>query len=276
MLLNVRKVFQMPTATIASVRAWKVAPNIASPLGSLEALSTITRFAVDEPIYLSGEPAEFWYRIVSGACRTCAFTFDGSRQIVDFLRPGDLFGYDAEDMHSFSVEAIVSGTTVASYPRHCAERVADFDPHVARRIRELAFESVFRGQRRMLILGRATALEKISSFLLEMVDRFRARSAGPVTLPMSRYDIADYLAMAVETVSRALTSLRERSVIQFEGPRRMQIRDRRALEQASESSTSDARARPPFASSQREHDRQVDASDVGIVGRLRATLVAPS
>src|SRR6267142_708408 len=219
----------MPTPTIASVREWKVAPNIASPLGSLEALSTITRFAVDEPIYLSGEPAEFWYRIVSGACRTCAFSFDGNRQIVDFLRPGDLFGYDAEDMHSFSVEAIVSGTTVARYPRHSAERV--------------------------------TALEKVSSFLLEMVDRFRARSVGQVTLPMSRYDIADYLAMAVETVSRALTSLRERSVIQFEGPRRMQIRDRRALEQASESSTSDARARAPFASSHREHDRQVHASD---------------
>ncbi len=251
LLLNVRKVFQMPTPTIASVREWKVAPNIASPLGSLEALSTTTRFAVDEPIYLSGEPAEFWYRIVSGACRTCAFTFDGSRQIVDFLRPGDLFGYGAEDMHSFSVEAIVSGTTVARYPRHSAERVADFDPHVARRIRELAFESVFRVQRRMLILGRATALEKVSSFLLEMVDR-------------------------VETVSRALTSLRERSVIQFEGPRRMQIRDRRALEQASESSTSDARACPPFVSSQREHDRQVDASAVGIVGALRATLLAPS
>jgi hypothetical protein len=80
----------------------------------------------------------------------------------------------------------------------------------------------------------------------------------------------------VETVSRALTSLRERSVIQFEGPRRMQIRDRRALEQASESSTSNARARPPFASSQREHDVQVDASDVVIVGALRGTLVAPS
>jgi CRP/FNR family nitrogen fixation transcriptional regulator len=87
----------------------------------------------------------------------------------------------------------------------------------------------------MLILGRATALEKVSSFLLEMVDRFRTRPVGPVTLAMSRYDIADYLAMAVETVSRALTTLREKGVIQFESVRCVQIRDRGSLERVCES-----------------------------------------
>ena len=138
---------------------------MASPLGSLESMSTIARFSPGDLIYLRGDPADFWYRILSGACRKCAYGSDGSRQIVDFPRPGDLFGYDAQEVHAFSVEAIATNTTVARYPRHTAERVADSDPQVARRIRELAFGAVLRIQRRLLILGRATASEKVSSFL---------------------------------------------------------------------------------------------------------------
>ena len=208
---------------------WSVGSNLVSPLGSLESMSTIARFSPGDLIYLRGDPADFWYRILSGACRKCAYGFDGSRQIVDFPRPGDLFGYDAQEVHAFSVEAIASDTTVARYPRHNAERVADSDPQVARRIRELAFGAVLRVQRRLLILGRATALEKVSSFLLEMADSFRANSGGAVTLPMSRYDIADYLGMAVETVSRALTQLRTRRAIALRGVRRVQICNRPAL-----------------------------------------------
>jgi CRP-like cAMP-binding protein len=174
---------------------------------------------------------------------------------VDFLRPGDLFGYDALELHTFTVEAMASGTRVARYPRCKAEQVADSDPQVARRVRQLAFESVYRVQTRMLILGRATALEKVCNFLLEMADRFRARSEGAVTLPMSRYDIADYLAMAVETVSRALTNLRGRGVIQFEGVRRVKICDRDALESVLESPTSEVNSHRSLAArdSQRQH-----------------------
>ena len=200
------------------------------PLGSLDDLAAVRLFKVDESIYNYGQTAHSWYRIVSGAARKCAFTMDGSRQIVDFLRPGDLFGFATQEIHQFSVEAIVSGTKVARYPRHRAEQLADSDPLLARPIRELAFESVSRVHRRMVILGRASALEKVSTFLLEMTDRFGAESASAVSLPMSRYDIADYLAMAVETVSRALTSLRERGVIRFSAVRCVQICDRDALE----------------------------------------------
>ena len=242
----------MATSATASVQEWRASSNLASPLGSLESMSSIARFAPGDLIYLSGDPADFWYRILSGACRKCAYGLDGSRQIVDFLRPGDLFGYSAQDVHSFSAEAIVSGTTVARYPRRSAERVADSDPHVARRVRELAFGSVLRAQRRLLILGRATALEKVSSFLLEMVDRFRTRPVGPVTLPMSRYDIADYLAMAAETVSRALTNLREGGVIRFDSVRCLQIRDLESLEKFCESPMSGTRTRPLFSRAPQE------------------------
>jgi CRP-like cAMP-binding protein len=220
--------------TLATVSALGRSANatLPGPLGSLEALATIRPFNRGQPIYLREDAAGFWYRIVTGAGRKSAVTLDGTRQIVDFLRPGDFFGVDAQEFHQFSVEAIVSGAKVARYPRQRAERLADSDPEVARRIRELAFESVSRVHKRMVILGRASALEKVSTFLLEMADRFGAGSAGAVTLPMSRYDIADYLAMAVETVSRVLTSLRERGVIRFAAVRSVQICDRDALEGA--------------------------------------------
>jgi CRP/FNR family nitrogen fixation transcriptional regulator len=235
------------TPIAASIRKWMAGQIVTSPLGSLEEWSRVASFAVGESIYRNGEPVEYWYRILAGAARQCAFTLYGSRQIVDFLRPGDLFGYDAPNLHTFAVEAIASGTRVVRYPRLKAEQVADFEPQVAKQIRQLAFESVHRVQTRMLILGRATALEKVSSFLLEMADRFRARSDDAVTLPMSRYDIADYLAMAVETVSRALTNLRRMDVIHLEGVRCVRICDRDALERVIESFTHDVKSRPSIA-----------------------------
>lgn len=225
-------------------RKWKAGSATESTLGALENFSTIARFQRAEPIYRSGEAAEYWYRIVVGAGRKCALTYDGTRQIVDFLRPGDLFGYDAHDTHSFSVEALVSGTVVARYCRLKAEKLADSDPLIARRVRELAFESVGRVQSRMLILGRSTALGRVGSFLLETADRFTTGSGCPVALPMSRYDIADYLSMAVETVSRALTILRERGIIQFEGVRCVRICDRDSLKKANEGTSIESVTRP--------------------------------
>lgn len=225
-------------------RKWKPGSVTESELGALESISTFARFERGEPIYRDGEAAEYWYRIVAGAGRKCALTYDGTRQIVDFLRPGDLFGYDAHDTHSFSVEALVSDTVVARYCRLRAEKLADSDPLIARRVRELAFESVGRVQSRMLILGRSTALGRVGSFLLETADRFTAESGSPVALPMSRYDIADYLSMAVETVSRALTILRERGIIQFEGVRCVRICDRDALRKANDGMSIESITRP--------------------------------
>jgi CRP/FNR family nitrogen fixation transcriptional regulator len=185
----------MATSATGSIFEWRASSNAGGPLGSLETMSTITRFSLGDVIYLSGDPADFQYRILSGACRRCAYRIGGGGQILDFLRPGYLFGYESQIVHSFSAEAIVSSSMVARHPRCDAERVDDSDPLLARRIGELAFGSVRRSQRRLLILGRATELEKVSSFLLEITDCFRARPIGTVTLPMSRYDIADYLAL---------------------------------------------------------------------------------
>jgi CRP/FNR family transcriptional regulator, nitrogen fixation regulation protein len=203
-------------------------------LGALEHLASRARYEIGESIYRYNDPIEHWFRIVAGAARQSALTGDGRRHIVDFILPGDLFGFGAAGGRHFCVEALAPGTLVARYPRRGAERLADSDPQIARNIREVAFESISRLQRRTVTLGRTSALEKVSLFLLEMADRNHTGPTHTVFLPMSRYDIADYLAMAVETVSRTLTELRGRQTIAFRAVRQVRICDRGALEEVAD------------------------------------------
>jgi CRP-like cAMP-binding protein len=200
----------------------------------MEHLGTLVRCEVDDTVYHCTEQALYWYRIMAGAARKCALAADGRRQIVDFMLPGDLFGFGANNVHHFSAEVITPGTIITRYPRRRAEQLAESDPQVSRWIREAAFESISRLQARTLILGRTSALARVSAFLLEWADRGCELSGTAISLPMSRYDIADYLAMAVETVSRAFTALRTRRVIAFSGTRRLSICDRHALALATE------------------------------------------
>jgi CRP/FNR family transcriptional regulator, nitrogen fixation regulation protein len=199
---------------------------------ALERLAAVARYETDQPIYRCNDPAEYWFRIVSGAARTSSLSGEGHRQIVDFLLPGDFFGFCAGQDHELCVEAIVPGTLVARYSRWNAERLADSDAAVARQIRLLAFAAITRLQQRTVLLGRGSALEKVGAFLLEMTARGPQTRAHWIYLPMSRTDIADYLAMAVETVSRTLTQLRARGLIAFRDrdSRQVWIGDRDALE----------------------------------------------
>ena len=204
------------------------------PLAALERLAIPARYEIGEPIYRCNDSIEHWYRVIEGAARESALTVDGRRHIVDFILAGDLFGFGASGARHCCVEAIVPGTVIARYPRRSAERLADSDPQIARYIREAAFESIARLQRRIVTLAQTSALEKVSVFLLEIADRSHTAPTHAVFLPMSRYDIADYLAMAVETVSRALTELRSRHAIAFRSVRQVRICDRGALEEVAD------------------------------------------
>jgi CRP/FNR family nitrogen fixation transcriptional regulator len=195
----------------------------------LEQLATLTCYAAGEPIYRQRQPAIRWHRILSGAARKCVQMPDGNRHIIDFLFPGDLFGFGKANQHGCSVEAIAATTKVASYPREGVVTLAEADPSIARQIRETTFDAICRLQLRLLILGQRTAIARVCSFVLEMADRTATNSPGLVILPMSRYDIADYLALAVETISRTLTKLQLCGAIAIDRNRLVQIRDRRVL-----------------------------------------------
>ena len=212
-------------------RAGRAAASASQQLPSqFDALATTVRASLSEPLYRSGDAASYWYRLVAGAACECVQTADGRRQIVDFLLPGDMFGFCPRDRHEFSVEVIVEGSTFVRYPRRRAEELASADAEVAHALRQKAFESMSRLQSRMVLLGRTNALEKVSAFLIEMANRTARDTGDELVLPMSRYDIADYLAVAVETVSRALTTLRARGAIKLPSSRLVRITDRPGLE----------------------------------------------
>jgi CRP/FNR family nitrogen fixation transcriptional regulator len=205
---------------------------VTDALQAIEALAEITRHRRGEGIHRRDLHAQYLYRVVSGVARDCALLADGRRQIVDFLMPGDFFGFTPRDARQFSVEAVVDETVVAHYPRQRVEVLADADPRLGRRLREMAFEAASRSQARTLILGRLSALERVGLFLLEMGQRSTDATGTAILLPMSRYDIADYLGLSSETVCRVLTDLKDRGAITFNGAHRVRIIDPRALSES--------------------------------------------
>ena len=195
---------------------------------TLDDLAVVTRYRAGEVIYHQNEIADHWYKVLSGAARKTTLMMDGRRHIVMFLLPGDLFGFGENDQHRYSVEAISEGTLIAKYPRRRVEALADADVAVGRTLREAAFTMIAGLQHRMVLLGRNSALERVGAFLLETAERL-AGAERAVLLPMSRYDIADYLALSVETVSRAVTLLRARGLIALNGSRHIEILNRSEL-----------------------------------------------
>lgn len=193
----------------------------------LGAFAMVIRCRREQEIYSQGDSAENAYRVVEGAARRFAIQPNGRRRIVDFLLPGDFFGFAAEAKHAFAVQAVNATTSLARYERRGLERLGDSDPRVARAIRAATGQEISRLQARVLLLGRITALAKVSGFLLEMARRCAGgatdRVADRIVLPMSRYDVADYLALSVETVSRAMTVLKQRGAIELTGTRQVRI-----------------------------------------------------
>ena len=171
-------------------------------------------------IFGEAEPAEFVYQVIDGAVRSYKLLSDGRRQINAFHLTGDIFGLENGPAHRFTAEAIVD-TTVRLARRISLEHVAETDALVARDLLSMTTSNLQHAEDHMLLLGRKTSLERVAAFLLEM-DR-RLTAAGVMALPMNRRDIADYLGLTLETVSRALSCLHGRGILGFLGQTQRQI-----------------------------------------------------
>ena len=171
-------------------------------------------------IYGEKEPADYVYQVTSGAVRSYKLLSDGRRQIGAFHLTSDIFGLENSNVHRFTAEAIVD-TTLRLVRRRSLENVAGRDVQVANNLLNLTASNLQHAEDHMLLLGRKTALERVAAFLLEM-DR-RLTAADFIALPMCRRDIADYLGLTLETVSRALSHLHDRGILGFLGPSQRQI-----------------------------------------------------
>lgn len=206
-------------------------PPVIAPLEALDLNGPTLGFGRDEEIFGEGEPADSVYRVVSGAVRTFRILADGRRQICEFHLPGDTFGFEPSAVHRTSAEA-VGPTRLVAVRRGALMDNADTAPEFARLLWRSAVADLQRSQEHVLRLGHRSAAERVASFLLEV-----SRRQGDVDafdLPMSRQDIADYLGLTIETVSRSFTQLQVSELIGVRCCRHVDLLDREALEEMCE------------------------------------------
>ncbi len=189
-------------------------------------VATEFSYGRNESIYGEGEPAEYVYQVVRGAVRSYRLLSDGRRQIGAFHLPGDLFGLESGSTHRLTAEAIVD-TSLRMVKRRALEAAAKSDVRVACTLWTMTAADLRHAEDHMLLLGRKTAAQRVATFLLEM-DR-RLSIAGIFALPMGRGDIADYLGLTLETVSRTLSQLQGEGVLGFSGARQITLRNRPRL-----------------------------------------------
>jgi len=195
--------------------------------GPIELMGARMTFQRNAEIYGEDEPADYLYKVVSGAVRTCKVTSDGRRQIGGFYLPGDIFGLEAGEAHAFSAEAI-GEAIVLVVKRKPLMALAERDGEVARQLWASTAAELNRAQGRLLLLIKS-AQERVAGFLLEMARRCPGQQA--IDLPMTRQDIGEYLGLTIETVSRTLTGMQEIALIELATSRHIVLRNRAALEQ---------------------------------------------
>ncbi len=219
----------MSTQTIAmhpSSGAVCLNADAAGDADILRSLGTIQSLSRNGRIYAEGDETDAWYRIVSGTACLYRIMPDGRRQIGVFLLPGDFFGFEAGPTHRFAAEAL-GDTKVVRYPRNRLERIADKDPDFGRRLRDIACQRLDAAHDQLLLLGRKTALEKVASFLMEMIRH--APDSAFVHLDMSRGDIGDYLGLTLETVSRMFSQMKHLGAIALPAANAVRVLDHEML-----------------------------------------------
>jgi CRP-like cAMP-binding protein len=207
-----------------------IGPNFAGLnllLDSSEITGAAMPFERNSEIFGHGEPADYVYRVISGAVRTYRVLSDGRRQIDAFHLPGDMFGLELGDQHACSAEA-VTASKILLVRRSALLHASQRDGEIARKLWTLTAQQLRRSQDHALLLIKS-AQERVAAFLLEMAKRLRAASS--VDLPMSRQDIADYLGLTIETVSRTLTQFEDQSTIELLASRRIALRNPTLLRQ---------------------------------------------
>lgn len=196
----------------------------------LNAIVSQKHLDAGEMLFLESDPADSLYVITAGCIKLYKMLSDGRRQITGFLFRSDFLGLAFRERYAYSAEAL-SSTTVCRFPKNRLEALLDEFPEMERRLLSIASNELASAQDQMLLLGRKTAEEKLASFLWILSRRAMLKEfdGQTIDLPMTRMDMADYLGLTIETVSRSFSALKRKNVIAFATPQRMRIVDTAAL-----------------------------------------------
>ncbi|MBW6422782.1 helix-turn-helix domain-containing protein [Rhizobium sp. XQZ8] len=190
-----------------------------SPSAGFARPQPIITFNAGAEIYAPGDKATSYYHVEFGAVRIHRLLSDGRRQVIAFHLAGETFGFEADRTHSFFAEAITqAGLRTIARPAN-----DEASPEML----SLALRGMMRAQEHIMMIGRQTAVERIAGFLLDMAER--QGGLEHFDLPMTRLDIADYLGLTIETVSRVFAKLRASGLIKLRSIRCVEISKHEAL-----------------------------------------------
>lgn len=202
-----------------------------SGLEELAATVAARPFARRDLLVGEGEDAGSFFSLTEGAVKLVRRMPDGRQQILGFAFAGDFVGLAQRGHYGYGVEALSAGAA-CRFPRAGLERLTEHFPPLRERMAELAGQELLAAQDQMLALGRKTARERLAGFLLQMA---RRQPAGEtLVLAMTRGDIADYLGLTIETVSRTFSALKRDRLIALAGAERVHLLDRARLERIGE------------------------------------------
>jgi CRP/FNR family nitrogen fixation transcriptional regulator len=184
---------------------------------------SLCRFTKNEALFSQGEAAGFSYKILSGAVRLLRLTSDGRRQIIGFRLPGDVVGIECLSVSTMTAEAVAHVMAVRC-SRARIDRAIEDNPKARAELPVLLRQEVADLQRHLVVLGCQTATERVASFLAQLAQRTRAQENSAIDMYVSRKDIADYVGLTLETVSRTLSELRRSGVVEFPKSRHLVIK----------------------------------------------------
>lgn len=202
-------------------------------LADFRSLGWTLKLAPGQSLFHQGDPATRVFTLTSGTLKLYRLLADGRRQVTGFMHPGDFLGISIDDEHAFSAEALEQ-TQLCWFPRNRFDDFTEEHGAMERELYRMAAHELSAAQRQFVLLGRKTALERLASFLLGLAERVDGME---VELPMSRSDIADYLGLTKETVSRVLSALKRDRIVRLAALDRVEILNRAALEQRAEAGT---------------------------------------
>ncbi len=199
-------------------------------LARLEDLHSIMKLDSEDGLFMEGDEASSFFTVLSGALRLSKLLPDGRRQITGFVLPGEFVGLSSGNTYVDNAEALIE-TSLCRFAVSDLKRIGQENPEMDAKLLAMTNSTLTQAREHMLLLGRMKAPEKIASFLVGLIDRAAAadQPVDPLALPMSRADIADYLGLTIETVSRTFTKLKADKVISLPEHNRVSIDDMEAL-----------------------------------------------
>jgi CRP/FNR family transcriptional regulator len=199
-----------------------------SGLDDLSRMGRIVHVQAGQTLLWQGDEADLVGNVLDGILKLSTMTGDGREQIVGLLFPSDFLGRPFGDTQQQSITALTAAT-VCVFRRGAFDTFSGTHDGVERALLDRTLQELDRARRWMLLLGRMSAVERVASLVIELIQRVGGPDGAPILLPLSRQQMADLLGLTIETVSRSMTKFERAGLIELPGGRRIALRDEREL-----------------------------------------------